>query len=486
MRIRRALLVVTTLFACADPTVPDPTPGIAPPAAVKSVTAAPPIDDAGDVARSVRFTMTLGHAFPADVARDGHVVIVGGGASDADASAIAHHRELAALRDREVPLVAWTDPPNAPTSIFVQPARALDKGRATLILTLDRQTPFTFDVTVRDEPAPASRVWPVGDATAGPNEKWTWCASALPDDLPPSIDLAPQAITATLRRRSDAPCFDAIATTTPKPGTIVAPTTAGSLALDPAPITIAAAPTDAPPDATCRDGELAAGPLCLRIDDDRVVIVGTSTPTLVLGSIGDDPIVAPLVAQDRFVVRGFVPTTTIDLSLAVRTSIAESGFTLSATLASPHRHVVINEVLFHPPSGAATQRFVELVNDGDRPASLGGLRIQAGSTPVDLPAQMVPPGAFVLIVPAGWIDGLGGDVPSPPGVMRVEIDALPASGAVTLFDGAGAILSTFPATTSTRTASRGRRHIDDPDDAPDAFGFDAHDKATPGAPNAIE
>lgn len=486
MRLRPFFLA-SLVLACTDPSVPTATPGIAPPSDVASVTTTPALDHRGRSARSVRIDLALGHPLPADATRAGHVVIVGGGASDGELAAIARRRETAALRDREVPLFAWGDPENAPTTIHVQPSRPLDAGRATLILLVDRHEPFVFDMTARDEPDPARRVWPLDDAGAGPTESWTWCLrDGWPDDFPTAIDLAPQAIQAAVVRRSDSPCIDVTPMTTPSAGTIVAPPTIGATAIDPSPITIAAASTTPPPDASCRDGELALGPLCARVDDDRLVFLGASAPTLLLGDVGPANVFAALDASGRLVVRGLAPSSTIDLALVVRTSAMESSFALRATLARPHRHVVVNEALAHPPSGAPTQRFVELVNDGDRSANVGGLRLQWGETSIDLPPRALPPGAFLLVLPTDWIDGLGGDVPAPAGVARVSIDSLPASGAITLFDETGAILSSFPGSASTRTASRGRRDPDAPDDAPDAFGFDVNGRATPGAPNEIE
>lgn len=481
------VLLVLVELACTDPTVPSSTPGIAPPSAQISLAAVPALDDRGRVSRSTRLVVSREAPFAADATRVGHVLIVEGGANGAEIAIVGKHKETAELRDREAPLVAWGEPENAPTVIFVQPSRPLAPGRATLILLVDRKPPITFELAVRDEPDPAPRVWPLGDASAGPDEKWTWCRKeGWPDDLPTTIDLAPARIVARIERRSDAPCIDVTPQTTPKESSIVAPPTIGSIAVDPAPITLASDSITPPADASCRDSEIALGATCARIDDDRLVFVGASSPALLLGRIGDVPVFSAIAPSARFVVRGLAPSTSIDLSLAVRIGAIETPFALRATTTRSHRHVVINESLTHPISGAATQRFVELVNDGDRTVNLGGLRLRCGDASFDLPAHRVAPGAFALVVADGFVDALGGDAAPAPGVDRIVVDALPASGAITLTDETGSLLSSFPGSTSTRTASRGRRVPDSPDDAPDAFGFDANGKATPGATNEIE
>jgi hypothetical protein len=184
------------------------------------------------------------------------------------------------------------------------------------------------------------------------------------------------------------------------------------------------------------------------------------------------------------VVRGLAPSSLVDHALTVRCG-RERAFSFRARTLPAHRHVVINEVLAHPPSGSSAQRFVELVNAGDRPASLVGLRLVDGETELPLPSLLLAPSAFVLITPSGFVDGLGGDAPIARATPRVTVDALKLGSGLTLLDDHDVVLSRFPGSTSTRTASRGRRTPDHPDDAPDAFGFDASGRATPGAKNAL-
>jgi hypothetical protein len=125
------------------------------------------------------------------------------------------------------------------------------------------------------------------------------------------------------------------------------------------------------------------------------------------------------------------------------------------------------------------------VNDGDAPVELGGLVFTDGDIEWELPEGVLAPRAFALITSEKYIDGLAGDAAPPAGVMRIHVDSLRLTGALTIAEPTGRVLSQFPPTTSTKTLSRGRRTTDTPDDAPNAFGWDLRGNATPGRENAI-
>ena len=263
------------------------------------------------------------------------------------------------------------------------------------------------------------------------------------------------------------------------------PPTIGTFALDPSPVSIDPRPHVALPSATCRAGDAPFGPLCVRVDDDRLTMLGAASPTLLLGTVAERPLFSALDAGDRLVVRGLPLRARVSLALTVRDEAGETSLRTAVTMAAPHRHVVVNEVLTHPPSGSPSQRFVELVNDGDRPASLSGLALLDGIRSIALPPKSLAPGAFLLITPASFVDGLGGDTTPAPDTPRITLDTLKLSGETAITDADGRVLSWFPSSTATRAVSRGRRTPDRPDDAPDAFGFDANGSATPGARNEI-
>ena len=485
-------LLISLVVACTDmPTLPE-RPGVVEAPDVVAVTTMPSRDD-GRTPSIVRLSLELGHAFPADAARAGRIVLVAGGADPAEVSAIAHYHTTAALRARFAPIAAWGEPVDAPTRFFVQPTAKLPAGRATLVLLIDRKDPFVTDLDVVDDGPIAQRVWPLEGGEANAITGWIYCArdgdtldaalAATPEGT--EVTIAPAAGVARLVRRGEAPCLELVPEAPLRAGLALPPPDIGGLSPSPGAILIDDV-SGTPSEAHCGADEVSLGWLCARVDDDRIVLVGGDTaPLLVMGSVGSQTLAEGVAPHARVTVRGLAPSSTLDLALVVRAMTGEAHAAGSIRTIAAHRHLVLNEVLSHPPSGSALQRFVEIENDGDRPASLAGLRLADGDRFLALPPLLLSAGEFVLITPAGYVDGLGGDAPPSRSVSRVVVDALRLTTDLSLIDEADRVLSRFPGSTSTRTVSRGRRTPDHPDDAPDAFGFDANDKATPGSSNDV-
>jgi hypothetical protein len=492
MRVSIPLLCLFVLLAlgCTDPTIPG-RPGVENPPDVVFVHASPARAD-GRTAAIVRLTIELGHPFPADSARAGRILLVRGGADPAEIAAITHAHTTAALRDRFAPIVSWGEPADAPTRFLVQPMAPLPAGLATLVVLVDKKPPFVLDLDVGDDGPRAHRVWPIAGARSSALDAWTYCArdddelDAALIDAPAVVAFAPFAQTARLVRRHEGPCVDLVPEAALRLGQALPPPSIGALLLDPEPVTIGAVVADAT-ESRCDEGDVSLGLACARVDDDRIVFMGNDVaPLMLLGSVGGQPIAIGLAPHARATIRGLPPSAVLDLELVVRAPAGSFVHRGPIQTKAPHRHVVLNEVLAHPPSGSSLQRFVELVNDGDRPANLVGLWLADGVDFLELPPRTLAPGELVLITPVGYVDGLGGDVPPSKTIARVLVEALRLSTDLSLVDDDDRVLSRFPSSTSTRRVSRGRRTPDRPDDAPDAFGFDAAGKATPGAPNAIE
>lgn len=469
-----------TYASCTDPLAPA-LPQVASPPEVRvgAVAIEPPRDD-GRVPAVVRIRLSLSTTAPADVARAGRVLLVAGGADALEVEAYAKGRTTAALRAREIPLVAWGEPSGAPSSIVVRPSRVLPRGRSTLIVLFDRGSPFAHDLDVSDDQPIARRIWPPTKTT--PDGPLTYCS---PPPFAPSeseVVVDPSGSAVELRAHASHGCVDLAV---PAGSTVVIPPPAlGSVLLDPEPIAVGLEATATEP--PCPEDAIDLGGLCARVDDDRVILHGgVKVPRAVLGFVAGRPLVAPLAPLSRVVARGLSPSTTISLELTVREPGRELRITRALRTKPRRRHVVVNEVLARAPSGSAAQRFVELVNDGDRGVDLQGLLLVDGTTEIELPNAWLEPGAFALLTPEGWVDGLAGDAAPPAGTLRLVVDALKLNGEIALLERDGAPISRFPASTSTRTISRGRRAPDRPDDAPDAFGWDADGRATPGLPNAI-
>lgn len=473
----KLVLLATTVVACTDPGIP-PSPGVAP-LSITSTVPSPARPD-GRTASVVR--LALAFSARIDAATFGRVVLITGGADEADVAALTKNRVTAALRAREIPVVSWVTPAAAAGDadvLHVQPSRPLPAGRATLVLLPQRRSAITLDLDVAaDGPEIARRLWASHDVV-------TFCASALPLELEPFLELAPEGRRARLRRIPGVPCFDAIAEGAPSAALFPPVIGEGRLALDPSPVTTEPRTTPRP-EPPCPAGSLAVDVLCMRVEDDRLVVHGgVDTARLLLGTIAERPIVAPLPVGARLVVRGLAPSSHVRVDLSVRDASGERRVARTLTSRAARRHVVVNEVLVRPPSGAASQRFVELVNDGDGEVDLAGLVLVDGDAEWELIDGTLPPGGFALITPDAFVDGLGGEAAPPRGPLRFFVDKLALSSGVAVVEPDGTVLSRFPPTTSTRTVARGRRSPDRPDDAPDAFGWDAAGRATPGLPNVI-
>ena len=62
----------------------------------------------------------------------------------------------------------------------------------------------------------------------------------------------------------------------------------------------------------------------------------------------------------------------------------------------PPRSVMINEIMYHPPSHAVGDEFIELINDGTKSVDLSGWSI-TGGIDVVLPSAVMAPGEFLVV-----------------------------------------------------------------------------------------
>jgi hypothetical protein len=150
-------------------------------------------------------------------------------------------------------------------------------------------------------------------------------------------------------------------------------------------------------------------------------------------------------------------------------------------------HVVINEVLANPIGPEPAQEWVEIVNDGQAPADLGGyaLRDVGGETP--LPPAVLPPGAYALIVNQSFSEDDEYDPPPAPDAAILRVAKLGKGGLanagepLSLRDGQGAVISRFPAGLKAKAGmSVARRSPQAPDGLASSF---AAATPTPGRAN---
>jgi len=123
---------------------------------------------------------------------------------------------------------------------------------------------------------------------------------------------------------------------------------------------------------------------------------------------------------------------------------------------APAGVVAITEVLANPSGAEGKQELVELRNLGMAPVSLEGLVLEDDAGDDALPAALLAPGGYALVLPADFLIGEagggeagGGDPPPRPGTLLVRIagrlgkDGLGPREGVRLRGRDGAVLSSY-------------------------------------------
>ncbi len=466
--MRRCLLLLSTLTAC-DPTTYQPPRGYQP-VSVEKV-------EPTDLAPSFRLTVRLTGALSVD-AGTVRVALVAGAVDDATAEAFAKGRPTAAQKARETPVTVVP----VPGALVVQPVRVVPAGGYTLITTLPARPPHVTALRVEGAP-PLPRLHPLVGAVL-PGAPVTYCVGGELPALPATtewLDTDGALHEAVVHARTDVPCLEIEAPESE--GVFVAPPLLGGVALDPAPLVVEDRLPRAPPG--CSDEWTAIAPgLCARIDDDRVTFLGQEPAGAFLGLVGGHAAFSPLAPGARWVVRGLLPAQAFAIRGVVRGD-EDHAVDRTLTTAPRRRHVVVNEVLARPPSGAATQRWIELGNDGADPVDLLDLVVLDGVERVPLPSLIVPPGGLALVVGVGFKAGLAGDQTPAVGTPIAVVPTLKLTSDVALLERDGSLISKLPRVSTTKSASRGRRALDVPDDDAAAFGWDADGRSTPGRPNRL-
>jgi hypothetical protein len=144
-----------------------------------------------------------------------------------------------------------------------------------------------------------------------------------------------------------------------------------------------------------------------------------------------------------------------DVQVVVRAAdlagnIAESA-AVTVTVPVGLTSLAITEVLANPAGPEPTQEYVELRNLGPQAVDVGGLTIEDSKGADILPASLLDPGAYALVVAAGFDPAAGGDdTPPRPGTALLRVDAriggdgLANGGEmVRLRDAAGTVLTSY-------------------------------------------
>ncbi len=269
---------------------------------------------------------------------------------------------------------------------------------------------------------------------------------------------------------------------------VVVPPVLGGLAVPPTPLVHAEV---APDPVTCTAPEEGFGPGCLRVLDDRLAVRGPGPAShwlLAPGSAG-----GLVLAGETLVIPGLEPAAPfsvrawITLSDGARVEVERAG-----TSGPVEPHVVVSEVLANAVGAEPQAEWVELVNDGTTAVDLAGWTLADAAAETPLPAVVLAPGAFALVVTDGYAPDPELDVAPPADATLIRVAALGQSGLgnagelLRLRSPDGLVRSRFPARAAPDPGvSVARRSPWLADDVAGAFGPHAPPGASPGLPNEV-
>jgi hypothetical protein len=260
--------------------------------------------------------------------------------------------------------------------------------------------------------------------------------------------------------------------------------------LDPFPIALAPGepmPTDL---VACEVGEIALGPGCARVMDDRALVRTPEAP--VFWAIRGDGVDAVESTRNgaTFTLRGLTPSSSVPVTVE---SLGLEGVFVSTAIvlrtAPPMPHAVITEVYADAVGPEPASEWVELVNDGLAPLSLAGFTLGDIGGETLLPEAVLAPGQLALVVGEDFVGDGEYDVAPAPGTLLVRVPRVGKNGLgnqgepLKLVDPSGVVLSRFPAEPKPKSGKSVARVTPDAADTSDS-GFFIADPPTPGAPNA--
>lgn len=441
----------------------------------------------------IRFTL------PEEASPNG-AILVSGTLSKTQLRDISRGTITKTVGERSVQALMWSDPEDART-VVVAPLSALTPGETYTLATAYPSGSTSFVVAEGELPV-LRRVWPwPKDAAASPDFA-IWCGDIPLALSPREARIEPGGVLGTIRRGigtdavSAASClrWDASEPST-SDGLLVPPPVIelddGSLvALDPAPLLgNGGAPALEP--VPCPASELPFGPACIHVDDDRLILRPSYWSALWAVEVGDTSALQVTVEGARFLVRPLPPASSVTIQAA---AVDAAGRVIEireeVTTAPPRSHLVINEVMAAPRGPEPAQEWIELVNDGSEPANLADYQLDVAGTAAALPAVILAPGEYALIVSEAYVLGEGSDIPPASGTRLVRIPKLGKRGlsnegqVIALLDEDGAVVSRFPAIPKPQKGvSVIRVRPDALDELPGSFAYDAKGGSSPGVGN---
>lgn len=476
MWVQKLLIALVVLFLCCScaSAVPESTREPAP-ASVRFE----PSASADQVSNVVHVHLT------SSTLSAGQVALFEGPVSSYYLGKFKHGEVPSALASRQVPAVSW----RTASELIVAPLRPLALGAYSLLSAEGLVTEFKVGVT---RPV-LERLWPPA-AGAGSPQFAVYCRPVSSASEPPSAGsllFEPAQVSLELAPGVDASglfaerCSHVESQQAAAPGEIwVPPVAIGQWALSPA--IFGAVEPDGAALVSCRTEELAFGPGCASVADDRLSVRTPTAPLLWIVHTARGALVEVSVAGRPLTVDGLLPDTLERLwGSAHDSSGASRVFDVELHTAPARERPILNEALADALGPEPQSEWIELLNDGTLAVDLGEYSVQDGGGRTPLPHAILAPHEYALLVREDFAPN-GSDEPPAPGARLIRVPTLGKSGLsnagerLSLVNGAGAECSVLPALAGKAGQSLARRTPTSADDDPESFSFGA---PTPGAAN---
>jgi hypothetical protein len=399
-----------------------------------------------------------------------------------------HGEVPSALASRQVPVVSW----RAGTELIVAPLRPLALGPHSLISADGLLIEFEVGVS---EPV-LERFWPPA-ASGGSPQLAVYCrpessVSEMPsptslvfEPAPVSVELAPGVDESGLFSER---CSHFESQHRLTPGEIwVPPVAAGKWPFSPAIFAEVEQPAAEP--VKCLPDELAFGPGCASVADDRITVRTPNVPLLWIVHTRRGALVEVSAAGRPLTVDGLEPDTQELLRGSTHElSGASRAFDVEVRTAPARERPILNEVLADALGPEPQSEWIEILNDGTLAVDLGEYSLQDSGGRTALPRAILAPHEYALLVREDFAAN-GSDEPPAPGARLIRVPTLGKSGLsnagerLSLVNGVGAECSVLPGLSGKPGQSLARGTPTSADDDPKSFSFGT---PTPGVVNGAQ
>lgn len=246
-----------------------------------------------------------------------------------------------------------------------------------------------------------------------------------------------------------------------------------------------------PVEPQCSPGELAVGPACALVEDDRLLVRGGDDASF--WRVHGDASAWFVLAPGRSgVVRGLTPGKPNRLTFTIHAALGEPlVHTVTVTTPPSRPHIVINEVMADPVGREPDQEWIELYNDGTTVVNMDGWTLADEGGEMKLPGVSLAPSGYALLVNDTYVTNAPGEPVPEPNVLMIRLPVLAKSGlsnsgeALRLLDNSDMVVASFPGAPKPSPGVSVARGAPWLVDEPSAFGLHALPGATPGAPNRL-